>query len=146
MRPERQFGASTSVNQPRSDNGRVRMSIELGDQAVDRAGRHDGVAVQQQHARACGGPYADVVRAREAQIRPRLDDLHTGPSSRRRRAAVGRLIVDDDDFVRERGSVRVKRLEAPLEIGSRVVADDDDRQIDHKISTTEDTEDAEGRT
>ena len=41
-------------------------------------------------------------------------------------AAVGRSVVDDDSFVRRAGRRRVERLEAPLEIGARVEAHDDD--------------------
>ena len=138
---ERQLRASTSVDEARSGHGRFRMPIELGDEAVDRAGSHDGVAVQQQQRRARARPYADVVRARESEIRSRFDDLHSRPSSRCGSAAVARLIVDDDDLVSDRGSRRVERLETAIEVRTRVVADDDDRQVGQKPFTTKDTKD-----
>jgi len=102
------------------------MAIELGEQPVDRAGWHNGVAVQQEDVRPPAGADADVVRAREAGVRADLDHADAGPSARSGGAPVGRSVVDHEDFVERIRRRGVQRLEAALEIRPRVERHDDD--------------------
>ena len=51
---EGQLGMPGAVHEPRPDDCDVRIAIELGEQPVDRAGWHDGVAVQQEDVRRRG--------------------------------------------------------------------------------------------
>ena len=136
---ERQLGAPASIHQARADHGRLWMPIELGDQACRSRRRARWCRCSTAEARCrCSRGSPRLFAPRKSEIRCRLDDRHAGPSPRGGRAAVARLIVDDDDLVGDRGARRVERLEAPLEIGSRVVADDDDRKIGHLVASTTD--------
>ena len=70
---ERQLRAPAGVHQPRPDDRDVGVAIEHLEQAIDGAGRHDRVAVEEQQVRAGARPDADVVPAREPEVRAGLD-------------------------------------------------------------------------
>ena len=61
---------------------------------------------------AGAGADADVVGAGEPEVRARLDDGDRGQAARVR-AAVGRSVVDDDNFVAGHGRCGAQRFEAP---------------------------------
>src|SRR5262245_13189798 len=131
-----QLCSAGRVHQARSDDGDARIAIELREQAIDRARGNDRVAVQEKQIGSAARADADVGGAREAQIRAGLDHADVRILRRGLHAAVARLIVDNDDFVARRGRRRVQRLEATLEVDARVVADDDDGDVDHARSST----------
>jgi hypothetical protein len=127
----RQLGAAVAVHQPRADRDRRRILAQRGDQAVDRARRHDRVAVEQQDQLARRGADADVVGAREAGVLAEREEPHAGPAVHDLEAAVGRGVVDHHDLVRRPRRGVGQAVEAPGQIRGRVVADDDDRERRH---------------
>ncbi len=99
---ERQLRPALGVHQSRAGDRRLRMRAQVPHEAVDGAGRHLGVAVQQQHEVAGGGPDADVVRLRESEIRAGVDGQHVRVCAAHQvQAAVRRPVVHDDHLVRE---------------------------------------------
>ena len=111
------------------------MALQLREKTIDRLGRHDGVAVEQEHVLAHARANTHVVAARKAKVGARLDDPYVSPMPCRRGTPIDRRIVDHDDLVRACGRAAVQRLQAALEIRTRVERDDDDRKVEHRESS-----------
>ena len=129
MRPNDSSARPAGIHQARPDDRHVGVGLEHVEQAIDRAGRHDRVAVEEQEVRAAAGTNADVRAAREPEVVARLDDAHAGVPPRGVGAAVRRRVVHDDHLVAARGRRVVQRLQAAIEIGAGVERHDDDGKI-----------------
>jgi len=99
---------------------------QFAEQPIDRGGGHDRVAVQQEQVGAGARADADVVGAREPDVRAGFDHADVRPSPGHGDAAIGRSVVDHEDFVARRRRRVMERLEAALEIRPRVERHDDD--------------------
>src|SRR5580765_587252 len=80
---KRQLGPAVGVDDARSGDRDFRMTVERREQPVNRAGWHEGVAVEQQEVRAAARTNPDVVAARKPEVGAGLDDAHGWPPPNR---------------------------------------------------------------
>ena len=130
--PQRRKGARgalqrpVGVEQPRPDDGRIRVLVGEPRQLRDAVAGDPGIRVQQQEVAAGGEPHPGVVAAAHADVllldharfrEPPPDDLQR---------LVGRAVVDHDRLV------TAHALEAALDPLRRVEGDDDDGDVRHR--------------
>ena len=96
-----------SINNPRPGDGRLRILVECGNQAIDRAWSNHRVGVEEQDELAERLLDADVTGARKAEIRSQLDEPDSGPAfAYVGGGAIRRRVVDDDDLAVDVDAVR----------------------------------------
>ena len=128
---ERQLRPAGAVHQPGPGDADVADCMKPLDEQVDGAARHNRVAVQQQQQIAAAFPDARIVRRREAGIPPQRQHAYAVDRAGSLDAPVARSVVDDDDLVVDCRRSVARRPQACEEIGPRVEAHDDDREMSH---------------
>ena len=98
-------------------------------------GAHHGIGIEEQHIGAVAQPYADVVGFCETYISPTLHHLHLREMGLEvLDGAVGRLVIDDDDFSVNTFHRLFYATDTGAEILACIIAYDDDREFFHSVS------------
>ena len=116
------------------NSGYLRLGVHQLYQAVDGPGRDDGVAVEEQDQVARGCSDRPIVRRRIAKVLPELDQTNCRPACTDEvDASVGRAVVDHDDLWKTLDAGGLEGPQTGVQIFSRVVANDDDDQLVHRL-------------